>query len=80
MQTGFVFKLDPSCPAFWGILSYYPNTEVRVRVIDTNSVYRACEELGREFAGDFRPADSDQIAWGRVVFKARGSAEILANV
>lgn len=79
MQTGYVFALDTRCPGFYGILSYYPKTTVQIRIMETDSVRVACEELGREFAGAFVPADTDQIAWGRVLFNARGGAEILTN-
>ena len=77
MTTGYVFQLDPKCPGFWAILFYGETTQVQLRIIETDSVYDACTRLGAEFAGRFIPADSDQIAWGRVVFKARGSALVL---
>lgn len=77
MTIGFVFKLDPAHSGCWGVLSYSPETTVRVRFIDTDSVYTACRLLGGMFAGAFIPADSDTAAWGRTIFRMRGSALLL---
>ena len=76
MTHGYLFKL---APGFWGILAYLDRPTVFIRVIDTDSVYQACEELSRTHAGHFSPADTDQVAWGNVIFKARGGAELLTG-
>ena len=77
MTTGHVFLIDPRTPGFWGVLSYSPKTTVQIRIIETASVFEACDSLASQFAGRFIPADTDTAAWGRVIFKARGGALVL---
>jgi len=74
MQTGYVFKL---AERIFGILTYSPETRVLCRVIETDSIPAACEELGRNFAGEFRPANMDETAWGKTIVDVRSAAELL---
>jgi hypothetical protein len=76
MQTGHVFKL---AGRIFGILTYLPETRVFCSVIETDSIYDVCERLGRNFAGRFIPADSDETAWGRTIVNDR-PAEVLDSV
>ena len=76
MTTGYVFKL---ADRIYGILTYSPETRVFCRVIETDSIPAACEELGRNFAGRFVPANSDETAWGRAIVNTQ-PAEVLNSI
>ena len=58
------------------ILTYGP-TKVYVRIVEATNVRDACDELSRLVAGNFHPADTDQIAWTNAVFKGAGMAEVI---
>lgn len=75
MTHGYVFRL---AAGIWGILAYLDRPTVFCRIIETDSVYDACAQLGRQFAGAFSPADTDQIAWAKVVH-ARHPAILLTD-
>ena len=74
LATGNVFRMGAG---FVGIISYFPETVVTVYQTETESLFSICEELARRFAGKFVVADSQTEKWGRVVFKAQGSAILL---
>lgn len=78
LPVGAVYK---QASGIFGIVVYRSpgsnKTEVISRVIDTDSVYEACEILSREFAGEFKPADIDQTQWGQIVAESQGSCRVL---
>ena len=74
LVTGNVFRMGEG---FVGIVSYFPETIVTVYQTETTSLFSICDELARRFAGRFVVADSQTEKWGRVVFKAQGSAILL---
>jgi len=67
---GYVF---PICAGFFGILRYRPDTNVEVYQTETEGIFSVCDEL-REKGGEYEMADTGQIAWGKLTFKAQGSA------
>lgn len=74
MQTtlarGHVYKITDNV---YGVVSFYPKTEVFVRVLADNvSETEACEILSREFAGAFVVADSDTRKWGETIVQRIG--------
>ena len=72
MQTGHVYKI---LDGVFGIVSYYPKTEVRVRILpEVTSEMEACKSLARTHAGRFVVADTDTRKWGQVIYRARGYA------
>lgn len=75
MQHGYVFRLAGD---LFGILTYKPQTQVLCRFTKASSVQGACDELAREFAGHFFPADTDQAEWGRAITKAQDTLLLTA--
>lgn len=77
-MIGYVFTMQTG--GFFGILTYgMLETTVLMRIMETTSVSEACTQLGKQFAGTFKPADLDQQAWGKAIFKAQGGAQLLTD-
>ena len=80
LKAGYVYKMTDG---IFGIVVYrFPGskkTELLCRMIDTDSVYEACEILNAEFAGVFKPADTDTRKWGETIMRAQGSARVLTD-
>jgi hypothetical protein len=72
--TGYVFRI---VPGFFGILKYRPTTFVEVYQTETESILSVCKELKSKFGTEFKDADSGQIAWGKITYKAQGSAVLI---
>lgn len=71
--TGHVYETQ--CEGIFGVVSYFPETVVQLAVLTNGeSVAQACKVLASRFAGKFVPADKDTEAWGKVSFRAQGSA------
>ena len=71
---GYVFRI---VPGFFGILRYRPDTHVEVYQTETESVFSVCDELKAKHGGEYSDADSGQIAWGKLTYKAQGSAVLI---
>lgn len=78
MTKGYVFRLTSG---FYGVISYAPQTTVQIYVSERDNyplgLFDVCREMGRKFAGAFDVADRDTEAWGKVVYRAQGSALVL---
>jgi len=71
--TGHVYETQ--CEGIFGVVSYFPETVVQLALLTNGeSVAQACKVLASRFAGKFIPADKDTEAWGKVSFRAQGSA------
>tara|TARA_R110002096_G_scaffold160724_4_gene327022 strand:- start:1624 stop:1875 length:252 start_codon:yes stop_codon:yes gene_type:complete len=71
--TGHVYETQ--CEGIFGVVSFFPETVVSLAVLTNGeSVAQACKVLASRFAGKFVQADADATAWGKVSFRAQGSA------
>lgn len=71
---GYVFRL---APGFFGVLRYRPTTHVEMYQSETTSVFSVCDELRAKYGTEFADADSGQIAWGKLTYKAQGAAVLI---
>jgi hypothetical protein len=63
-SVGYVFQYS----AFlWGVLHYGQTPTTYTIVLAADDANTACTKLAQRFAGEFRKADRDQIAWGKIL-------------
>lgn len=81
LTIGHVYSITDG---IFGIVTYRWSGSTKPQLLsriipEAANVVQACEILNREFAGEFKPADSDDASWGAAILRARGSVEILTR-
>ena len=67
-------------PGMFGLVSYFPETVVRIATFrDEPSMTEALARMNAQGNGnEYVAADSQTEKWGKVCFRAQGSAEMVA--
>lgn len=69
-RTAYISRTDE--PGVFFLLTYRPKTQVHQFCAESDSPYRAVEELRDLYPSiDFRVADTDQDAWARCIVRGR---------
>jgi hypothetical protein len=80
MTTGHVFKFDAeNSMGLFVIFQVHSKPFALVRFLDATSAEGACEELGRTFAGKFKPALPGMIGMAQRHMKRQQSFTVLTN-